>query len=336
MIKVYSKGNAKPQTWKDGTDMPDDALWFDLVKPTDEEVQRVQDATGLALPSRKSIAAFGRSMGDRENTDPLRLHMSLFADDTDEKKALNPLALTLTDKLLVSMRYEQSEAFDAMPDRLDEKKHAQNFDIFILLVETVVEQLANRMQGIANDLSKLADHIFRGQRMRTQALRQAMVDVGELERRLNRIGASLLGFNRMLVFTCDQPIDWLPKKTRHRLDAINKDMTVLDKFNNDLTDKLEFQLDAILGFINTDQNEVMKLLTVVSVATVPPVILAGIWGMNFEHMPALTWAWGYPLALLLIAISIAIPVFWFRRRGWLTDDVNGDGSANDSANDSDE
>jgi magnesium transporter len=52
------------------------------------------------------------------------------------------------------------------------------------------------------------------------------------------------------------------------------------------------------------------------VAGIPPVLVAGIWGMNFHFMPELTWPWGYPMALATIAVSIAGPLLWFRVRGW--------------------
>jgi len=84
-----------------------------------------------------------------------------------------------------------------------------------------------------------------------------------------------------------------------------------------LTNKVQFLLDATLGFISISQNNIMKVFTITSVAGIPPVLLAGIWGMNFKHIPELDWEFGYPLALLLIVLSATIPVYWFRRKGWL-------------------
>ena len=89
------------------------------------------------------------------------------------------------------------------------------------------------------------------------------------------------------------------------------------QLDTQLTDKLQFLLDAALGFINIEQNDVMKVFTVASVAAIPPVILAGVWGMNFQNMPELHLPYGYALALAAIALSIAIPLFWFKRRGWI-------------------
>ncbi len=95
-----------------------------------------------------------------------------------------------------------------------------------------------------------------------------------------------------------------------------KDVQSLNDYEVHLTDKLQFLLDADLGFISTEQNDLFKVMTIWSVVGIPPVLLAGIWGMNFHFMPELGWHDGYPLALGSIVLSGIIPLMWFKRRGW--------------------
>ena len=78
----------------------------------------------------------------------------------------------------------------------------------------------------------------------------------------------------------------------------------------------QFLLDAVLGFINTEQNDIFRVLTIVSVIGIPPTLIASMYGMNFKNMPELTWKWGYQWGLGLIALSILAPIIWFKRRGW--------------------
>jgi magnesium transporter len=111
--------------------------------------------------------------------------------------------------------------------------------------------------------------------------------------------------------------DWLPKELKPKLRTLRRDIASVSDFDTHLNDKLQFLLDATLGFINIAQNNLMKVLTVVSVVGVPPVLVAGIYGMNFKAMPELDWAWGYPYGLALIAITGIIPLVWFRVRGWI-------------------
>jgi magnesium transporter len=90
----------------------------------------------------------------------------------------------------------------------------------------------------------------------------------------------------------------------------------LNDYESQLSNKVQFLLDAILGFISIQQNDLFKVLTIVSVVGIPPMLVAGIYGMNFKFMPELNWAWGYPLAIAMVALSALIPLLWFKWRGW--------------------
>ena len=109
---------------------------------------------------------------------------------------------------------------------------------------------------------------------------------------------------------------WVEQPVKARLKMAGNDVQSLNDYEVHLTDKIQFLLDADLGFINTEQNDLFKVMTIWSVAGIPPVLLAGIWGMNFHNMPELSWPWGYPLALGSMAIATIIPLMWFKRRGW--------------------
>jgi magnesium transporter len=130
----------------------------------------------------------------------------------------------------------------------------------------------------------------------------------------------MLGVQRIVSFVRAKKPDWMADAVEVRLRVVDHDLRTLDEFDDQLTNKLQFLLDATLGFISTDQNHVMKVLTVTSVATIPPLILAGIWGMNFKDMPELNWHWGYPMAIGVMLISMALPVLFFKWRGWWSGD----------------
>jgi magnesium transporter len=97
---------------------------------------------------------------------------------------------------------------------------------------------------------------------------------------------------------------------------VSKDVASLSDYESRLSDKIQLLLDAILGFISIQQNDLFKILTIVSVVGVPPTIMVGIWGMNFKFMPELSWTYGYPLAWLAVIASAALPLLWFKWRGW--------------------
>ena len=109
---------------------------------------------------------------------------------------------------------------------------------------------------------------------------------------------------------------WLPEAMRSRLETVRHDLLSLSDYDNYLVNKVQLLLDATLGLINVEQNNIIKVLTVVSVVGVPPTLVASMYGMNFKHMPELDWAWGYQWGLALIAITAIAPLLWFKWRGW--------------------
>ena len=104
---------------------------------------------------------------------------------------------------------------------------------------------------------------------------------------------------------------------RAQLKSLQRDVSSLNDYESHLTDKIHFLLDATLGMTNVEQNNIFRILTVVSVVGIPPTFFASMWGMNFKGMPELEWTYGYEFALFVIIVSALIPIFWFKWRGWL-------------------
>src|SRR6202044_2952630 len=139
---------------------------------------------------------------------------------------------------------------------------------------------------------------------------------GEAGDHLSHIRDSILGLQRITPYALDKGQKWIDVSVQGRLKTVNQDLLSLADFEVHLTDKVQFLLDAVLGFINTEQNDIFKVLTIVSVVGIPPTLIASMYGMNFHNMPELSWRWGYPYGLVLIALSILVPILWFKRRGW--------------------
>ena len=102
-----------------------------------------------------------------------------------------------------------------------------------------------------------------------------------------------------------------------RLLTVRQDVASLSDYDAQLTNKVQFLLDATLGFINIEQNNGIKILTVVSVVGIPPTLIASMYGMNFKNMPELQWEYGYLYGIVMIVLSGVIPLLWFRKRGWI-------------------
>ena len=127
---------------------------------------------------------------------------------------------------------------------------------------------------------------------------------------------ALLGIGRVAPFVLSLKKNWIIPEFEARLEAVVKDVASLNDYEAHLSNKVQFLLDAILGFITMQQNDLFKVLTIVSVVGIPPTLVAGIYGMNFKYMPELNWIAGYPFGLAMIALSAVIPLVWFKWRGW--------------------
>jgi magnesium transporter len=140
--------------------------------------------------------------------------------------------------------------------------------------------------------------------------------VGSTGDRLTLTRDALLGIGRIAPFVLSLRKSWIVPEFEARLDAMIKDVASLNDYEGHLSNKVQFLLDAILGLISIQQNDIFKVLTIASVVGIPPTLVAGIYGMNFKYMPELNWIAGYPFGLAMIVLSAIIPVLWFKWRGW--------------------
>jgi magnesium transporter len=243
---------------------------------------------------------------------------------TLEHAELSPAGFILGREILVTVRYEELPTFDAVAARVvKEDKPESAMDVFIALLEAIVDRGADKLEHLAGAVDEVSRSVFRGnlrgsasRRSTDLTLREALSKVGKLADRSSKARDVLLGVGRMAAFTLDMAHDILSDEYRGQLHAVTKDVASLSDYETHLSDKMQFLLDAVLGFITIEQNDIFKVLTIASVVGVPPTLMAGIWGMNFKFMPELGWTWGYPFAWVVIIMSAAAPLLWFWKRGW--------------------
>lgn len=320
MLIIHEHGqHSGPIVWTSGMGKPDAPIWIDLFDPTEDERRCAAEISGLRVPERGDVVNLALSSRIRTDDDAMYLSIPYFADTSNNHHPA-PVGLVVTNHILMTLRFEESPAFKLASESCEEHRWDSSADVLATLIEAIVNLAAKRMEDVSAELKKLSDRIFTPARMGTPALRNCMLDVGRLEGEQARNRSSMLGVQRIVSFVRAKKPDWMSDQVELRLRVVDHDLRTLDEFDDQLTNKLQFLLDASLGFISTDQNHVMKVLTVTSVATIPPLILAAIWGMNFKHMPELDWTFGYPLAIAAILLSIFLPVLFFKWRGWLERD----------------
>jgi magnesium transporter len=301
-----------------------DAIWVDLCNPTVEEKQSVERSLDIEVADEESLSEIEAS--SRLISDHGKLYLSSPAVRVDEHgdAYLTPIGFVIGAKVLVTVRFADLPIFDAVAERLRTDDSLQNgMCVFTALLEAMVDRGADVLEHLGATTDTLSRDVFKGGLVRSKKpvrssrrLREALQNIGAMADRLARARDVLLGVQRIASFAGDIGNEWVTPASRKRLDAVSKDVVSLSDYETRLSDKIQLLLDAILGFINIQQNDLFKILTIVSVVGVPPTILVGVWGMNFKAMPELDWVWGYPLAWFAIIASGALPLLWFKRQGW--------------------
>ena len=229
----------------------------------------------------------------------------------------------LTKEVLLTIRFATSTAFDTVIAELGASEQCSPALAFVRLLEVLVDRLADLLEGSGRDLDDASHLIFRpdGPHLKrsreTAQLRRLMIRTGRTSERMARIHYTLVCLDRMAKFTVERGHDWIAPDLTTRLQAVSSDIASLVHFAEGLVSRVQLLQDAATGIISIDQNEVIKVLTIASVVGIPPVLVAGIYGMNFKGMPEYDWAWGYPYALALIVVTGLLPLVWFKWKDWI-------------------
>lgn len=301
------------------------ALWIDLLNPTPQEDAEVRKFLGVDIPTREEmqeIEASSRLYREGEG-----LYMTapfLYGTETSETGS-TPITFVLSPKGLVTVRYATPRAFAVFAARATRSapQSATGDAVMVGLFEQVVDRLADILERIGAEMDRTSHEAFRtaksAQRASAKdaALKDALIALGQVGEITARASETLVGLARILSFLAAEGDRLVRKENKARLKTVARDVRSLTEHAKFLNDKATFLLDAVLGIINIEQTAIIKTFSVVSVALMPPTLVASIYGMNFKLMPELDWAIGYPFALALMAVSAVLPVIYFRRRGWL-------------------
>jgi magnesium transporter len=307
-----------------GEKLPPEIIWIDLLNPSDAEKQFVESRLDIRLPSEQSLSEIEAS--SRLIFDHGVLYLSSPSVRLDEEKEahLTPVGFIIGPQVLVTIHFWPLPTFDAVSKRVQSDSDLQNgMCVFTSLLEAIVDRGADVLEQLGTTADKLSRSVFRGGLVHSKRpvrssrkMREALANVGELADSLALARDVLLNVGRVAAFADEIGSEWITPASKKRLEVVSKDVASLSDYETRLSDKIQLLLDAVLGAINIQQNDLFKILTIVSVVGVPPTILVGIWGMNFKMMPELNWTFGYPLAWLAIIASAVVPLLWFRWRGW--------------------
>ncbi|MBE2894403.1 magnesium/cobalt transporter CorA [Spirabiliibacterium falconis] len=315
MIGAFALDNARLVRLDDTSQNLDSAIWIDLLDPTREEREMLRDALGQSLASYLELEDIEASARFFEDEDGLHLHSFFYCEDEDDYADIATVAFTVRDGRLFTLRDRELPAFRLyrMRSRSQKLLECNAYELLLDLFETKIEQLADVIETIYADLEKLSRIILDGKQ--GEAFDDALATLTEQEDVSSKVRLCLMDTQRALSFLVRKTR--LPASQLEQAREVLRDIESLQPHNDTLFQKIDFLMQAAMGFINIEQNRIMKIFSVAAVIFLPPTLVSSTYGMNFDIMPELHWAYGYPFALGLMFLVGVIPYFYFKRRGWL-------------------
>ena len=300
-------------------------VWIDLVNPTPDEEKHVEAALAIEIPTRAEAREI--EVSNRFYTEKGASYMTSFVMYNIEQA--NPgtsnITFIIVGERLITVRYVEPKAFPFFLARIERGEFACQTGqaIMIGLIESLIHRKADLIERIQDDVDKMAQGLFGLNGMTRH--RDASTDLtgylkgtGRDADIIARAQESAVSIDRSLAFfasTLKGRSDAEAIETR--IESARKDNSSLMEHMKFLQGRTNFLLDATLGMINTEQNQIIKLFSVMAVMLMPPTLVASLYGMNFKHMPELDWQYGYLMAICLMIFSGVVPYIYFKRKGWL-------------------
>ena len=299
-------------------------IWVDLESPTLEEKRWVKQYFGLSIPEDAMDEDIEESARfyEEDNGD-LHIRSDFLIADADEPRTvrvafiLNLVNDSLRSKgVLFSIHDEDVPVFRLLrlrarraPGLIEDAK-----EVLLKLFDADAEYSADTLEGIYDELEKVSKQVLAGEVTDTLA-GEVLGEIARQEDLNGRIRRNVMDTRRAVSFMMRSRM--LNAGQFEEARQILRDIESLDNHTAFLFDKINFLMDATVGFININQNKIIKIFSVASVALLPPTLIASLYGMNFKYMPELSETWGYPFALALMVASALVPMWYFRKRGWL-------------------
>jgi magnesium transporter len=325
MLSFHSAGKDGLEVATDAKTIPSEVNWIDAERPDPQEIAFLERTLKIAVPTPETLSEIETSSRLRSEKDWLYLSIPMIHLADGFMPALTPLGFVLSKDVLLSVRFKHMKAFDDVETISRCLAQAGGPGALVAILEVIVDHVADVLESVGGDLDGLSEEIF-GTNAANVRRHKPRDDGEQLRRVLRKVGRNgdltskiedlLLGMARMVPYVAANAAPYLEAGIRAKLESLQRDIASLNDYETHLTDKIHFLLDATLGLTNIDQNNIFRILTVVSVIGIPPTFVASMYGMNFKNIPEYDWSFGYQYGLLLIALSAIVPIIWFKWRGW--------------------
>lgn len=300
-----------------------DTVWIDLLEPTSEEERSVEVQCAIDVPTPEEMREIETSNRLYEEEGGVYLTTTIVTKlDTDLPRN-SQVTFILKDGRLVTNRYT-----DPLPFRrfiAYAERHgpacASGPAVFAGLIEAIINRVADVIERVSADLDAISAEVFtrapRRRRGRARDFQLVLERIGQCGELIAKTRESLVSLGRVLAFVQQASSLNLASEVRTRLRTASRDVIAMSDHASFLGNNVSFVLDATLGMVNIDQNNILKIFSIVTVLLLPPSVIGAMYGMNFDHIPWAHESWGFMAALGLMLASAVLPYLFFKRRRWL-------------------
>src|SRR5689334_19321874 len=301
--------------------LPESAVWVDLFNPTPAEDKAVEKLAGIAVPTRDEMQKIEISSrlyianGARYMTATL-----MCQSDTDTPKT-TAVTFILSGHRLITVRYDEPKPFLIVGNKLARvcPANVNGESVLMDLLDAVIDRAAEILERTGAQVDQVSHGIFEPEvDQQTRSHQEILKIIGRKGDLTSKVRESLVSIGRVLLYLANEAdsMRWA-KDTRSQLRGMQRDVQSLSDHATYLSSKITFLLDAMLGVVSIEQNNIIKIFSIAAVVLMPPTLVASIYGMNFKNMPELDWQLGYPIAIILMVIAGALPYFVFKWKKWL-------------------
>jgi magnesium transporter len=294
--------------------LPDHAVWIDLFNPTVEEDHAVERLAGIAVPTREDMQEIEISSRLYVENGARYMTATLMCFSETENPRTTAVTFILSGHRLVTVRYDAPKPFMLVENKLARSCPPGMTGEMVLmeLLDAVIDRNADILERAGADMDSISHDIFEpnGAARTGHARRYSdiLIAIGRKGDLTSKVRESLVSVGRVVTFVAAaiDGVKW-SKDMREQLKTMQRDVASLTDHASYLSNKITFVLDAMLGVVNLEQNNIIKLFSVMAVVLMPPTLIASIYGMNFKVMPELEWQHGYPIALLMMVFAAVLP-----------------------------
>lgn len=302
-------------------------IWYDLLEPTEEELDQVEQALSLSIPTKEKMKEIEASSRLYQVEGATFMTITLLSSIERDDPIKSQLTFVLKGPVLVMIRYADPtalKAFRLRSQRPTVSRLVSGEDVMLGIIEGLIDSTADQLEAVGDEIESASRDVFKRKRDKNASknanyLQSLIERIGGKANILSTIRESLVSISRLVSYqqTNAPGSAHTSKEARQRLKLIQRDTASLSEHANFQAGKITFLLDATMGLINLEQNQITKIFSVASLIFLPPTLIGSIYGMNFKDMPELNWHGGYYFALLAMVIMAVLPLWFFKKRGWL-------------------